>query len=424
MIVYTQNKTKLRGIAIVFLWCLSLYIVVLQAQSLTVKEPAHTKWNLWSQGTKLRGANIWQRKVVPELDHEFLGDGYIGPPYTQLDFDRLSATGANYVNLSVPGIYSEKPPYTLDVKALSNLDDLIDKAERADMFVVITFRTGPGRSDFTFYRDGAGNWFPKDLLIETVWQSKEAQAAWASMWRYTAERYKNRKHVAGYDLMCEPNAEDILFGIYDPAAYYPEYAGTIHDWNQFYPNLVKAIRETDSNTPILVSCSGWGHPSWLPYLKIVKDKYLVPSFHQYTPHAYTHQEPTANIPYPGKLDIDEDGKSDSFDKAWLENLFSNISKARNTFMLPLACNEYGVRRYIPGADTFIAEELELMEKLGINHAIWMWYPDWKEWKNNAEMNDFNFRMTAKANQSKEADNKLFSVLKRFWARNTVRPSTW
>jgi len=61
------------------------------------------KWSLWTQGTKLRGANTWQRIVVPELDGpEFLGSGYIGPPYTQADFDELGALGANYVNLSHP----------------------------------------------------------------------------------------------------------------------------------------------------------------------------------------------------------------------------------------------------------------------------------------------------------------------------------
>lgn len=61
------------------------------------------KWSLWANGTQLRGANTWQRIVVPEVDGpDFLGSGYIGPPYTQADFDALSALGVNYVNLSHP----------------------------------------------------------------------------------------------------------------------------------------------------------------------------------------------------------------------------------------------------------------------------------------------------------------------------------
>ena len=48
------------------------------------------KWDLWIGGPHLRGANIWQAIVIPELDgSEFKGPGPVGPPYAQEDFDRL-----------------------------------------------------------------------------------------------------------------------------------------------------------------------------------------------------------------------------------------------------------------------------------------------------------------------------------------------
>ena len=54
------------------------------------------KWALWVGGTQLRGANIYQRRTYPELDGpEFMGDGPVGPPYTQGDFDLMAAMGAN-----------------------------------------------------------------------------------------------------------------------------------------------------------------------------------------------------------------------------------------------------------------------------------------------------------------------------------------
>ena len=56
------------------------------------------KFSLWTNGAQLRGANIWQRIRIPDLDGDLLGDGYIGPPYAQSDFDRLAALGANYVS--------------------------------------------------------------------------------------------------------------------------------------------------------------------------------------------------------------------------------------------------------------------------------------------------------------------------------------
>jgi len=104
----------------------------------------------------------------------------------------------------------------LDEQVQANLDQMIEMVAQADLFVVITFRTGPGRSDFTFYRDGAGDWFDADLLIENVWTDQDAQDAWVEMWRYTAEHYRDNPVVVGYDLMCEPNSSGVAFEIYEP----------------------------------------------------------------------------------------------------------------------------------------------------------------------------------------------------------------
>ena len=168
---------------------------------------------------------------------------------------------------------------------------MIEMAAHADLFVVITFRTGRGRSDFTFYRDGAGDWFDKNLLIENVWTDQVAQDAWVEMWRYTAERYRNNPVVVGYDLMCEPNSSGVVFEIYKPSDFYAEYADTIYDWNRFYPRIVAGIREVDSETPILVGAMSWGAIRWLPYLKVVDDPRIVYTAHQYEPQSqYTHQQ--------------------------------------------------------------------------------------------------------------------------------------
>lgn len=68
------------------------------------------KYALWAGNTALRGANVYQRRVYPELDGtHFLGPGPLGPPYTQADFDRLAAWGANLVVISHPGLFTEEP---------------------------------------------------------------------------------------------------------------------------------------------------------------------------------------------------------------------------------------------------------------------------------------------------------------------------
>ena len=386
--------------------------------------PAQDKLSLWVNGTQLRGANIWQRIVVPELDgDEFLGNGYIGPPYTQADFDELSALGANYVNLSHPGLFTERPPYVLDEQVQENLDHMIEMAAMADLFVVITFRTGPGRSDFTFYRDGAGDWFDEDLLIESVWSDQDAQDAWVEMWRYTAERYRDNPVVVGFDLMCEPNPNDVVFQVWEPEEFYPEYSDTIHDWNRFYPRLVEGIREVDAQTPILVGAMNWSGVRWLSWLKPVDDPRVVYTVHQYEPQeSYTHQESPALNTYPGWFDLDWDDQPDAFDRDWLDDFLSPIDEFKARYGVPVSVNEFGVTRWVPNAADFMRDEMELFEQRGMNYAFWTWDPNWTPWTESE--NPMNYRFGPDPDNVTLVENELMEVILSFWRRNIVRPSNF
>jgi len=378
------------------------------------------KWSLWTQGTQLRGANIWSRIVVPELDgEEFLGNGHVGPPYTQQDFDGLAALGANYVNISHPGLFTETRPYVLDEEVQSHLDSLVQMAANAHLYVVISFRTGPGRSDFTFYRDGAGEWFDPYLLREWVWTEQDAQDAWVEMWRYTAERYGGSSNIVGYDLMCEPNSSGIFFEMYEPDEFLDQYGGTTYDWNQFYPRLVEAIRSVDTETPILIAAQGWSALHWLPALEPVNAEYIVYAFHQYEPQEmYTHQKPNGENTYPGEFDLDWDGEADVFDRAWLEDFLSIAYDFQQETNAPVAVNEFGVKRSVPNAAEFLRDEMQIFEDLGINYALWAWSPVWEPY---STVNDFNFLLGPDSSNVTPVPNDLQDVITEFWQRNTVRP---
>ncbi len=385
---------------------------------------AGDKWALWSGPTQLRGANTWQRVVVPELDGpEFLGDGYVGPPYTQADFDRLAALGANVVNISGPGLFTERPPYVLDEQVQANLDSLLAMIAQADMFAVITFRTGPGRSDFTFYSEGAGDWFDQELLIEWVWEEQEAQDGWMEMWRYAAERYRDNPIVVGYDLMCEPHSAGALLDIWEPDEFYPTYAGTLYDWNQLYPRITAGIRQVDPSTPILIGGNGWSAVRWLPYLEPTGDARTVYMVHQYEPQTeYTHQEPPAENTYPGEFDLDWDGEPDSFDRGWLDEYLSIIDRFQDEHDAPVAVNEFGVVRWVPGAAQFMDDQMALFEQRGMNHAFWVWDPYWEPW--TEEVNGFTFRFGPDPDNGSDVESALQDVILEYWARNTVRPSSF
>ena len=383
-------------------------------------ESIKDKWALWINGTQLRGANIYQRPVMPALDGDkFMGSGIYGPPYIQDDFDRLAALGANYVNIQLAGLYTIEPPYVVNEAAVANLDRLLIMITKADMFAVITFHSGPGRSVFSILRGGAGTSFDKDYLIENVWNDHDAQAAWADMWAYTAERYKDNPVVVGYDLMCEPNSNSIV-NTWSPEDFQSDYGGSGYDWNVWMPNIVSAIRKVDSQTPILISPNGYGGIQWLPYIKVVDAPRIVYAFHQYSPQQYTHQKVSDRLVYPGLLDTDKDGSTDVFDRTWLKDLLKIGYDFAVSNKVPVVVNEYGVMRWAPGIDVFIADETEMFEQYGWNYAIWMWYPSWEPFVKVEKT--FNFRLGPVVESTTDTPNPIFSNIVGFWEHNTIRPS--
>ncbi|TET49410.1 MAG: hypothetical protein E3J64_09725, partial [Anaerolineales bacterium] len=382
------------------------------------------KWALWSGGTtQLRGANIYQRRVYPELDGlDFLGPGPMGPPYAQEDFDLLASLGANYVNVSHPGLFGENPPYALDQDVAANLDMLLSMISQADMFAVISFRTGPGRSEFTFLLEDLGDWFDESYLNDEVWQSDAAQRAWVEMWRYAAERYRDDPIVVGYDLMVEPNANEVWFDLWDPAEYDALYSGTLYDWDQLHARITAAIREVDSGTPILVGGMGYSAVEWLPYVEPSGDPRTIYTVHQYAPHVYTHQLPPLDRTYPGRFDTDWDSREEDFDRQWLDDVLSTVDEFVATHDVPIAVNEFGVVRWQPGAAEFLDDQMELFEQRGLNHALWVWDPAHEPWAE--EVDAFNFRFGTDPDVHSNVDsNPLLDVITSYWALNTTRPST-
>jgi hypothetical protein len=380
-------------------------------------EAASDKWSLWSSGAKLRGANLYQRRVYPDLDADSMGPGPLGPPVTQEDFDRLSAMGANYVNLSHPGLFTEKPPYALDLAVRENLDTLIAMAGNANLYVVISFRTGPGRSEFTFFH--GQDWFPPSYYNDQVWKEPAAQDAWAAMWKAAAEHYKGNPLVAAYDLMVEPNANAVWLDLWDAAEFYANYSGTLYDWNPMHAKISAAIREVDADTPILTGGMSFSSLLWLPYVIPTGDAKTVYTFHMYEPHVYTHQDPPLTFAYPGTFDADWDGELDVVDEDWLDAFLSTADAFAAQHGAVVACNEFGVKRWEPGADAYFADVASLLEARGFNRALWAWAPDYPP-----RATDDEFDITHgpdPGNHATVATSDLIEAVRADWALNVDRP---
>ncbi len=386
-----------------------------------------SKWSLWSDETQLRGINIWQKKIDRELDENFIGEGTFGPQFTADDFKKIRSMGVNYVNISHPGIYTVDYPYIPDTDALKNLKNLITMIGEADMFAVISFRTGPGRSEYTFYygediqSDPENGWFDEKYYNEEVWKSAEAQNGWRMMWNLAAREFLNNPYVVGYDLMVEPNSAEVILGISEPSEFYPKYSGTLLDWNFMFPGIINSIRAIDSDIPILAGASFYSNLDWLPFLTTVSDPKTLYSFHQYSPFEYTHQGRKSKISYPGKLDINGDSIPDEFNKTWLSSFLNTAKEFMQNKNVRTAANEYGCVRWAGNGKDFLKDQMEIFESLGINYAIWEWSSYYEPFR--SEVDNFNYLMgTDQDNRSDIENNELIGVLKTFWSKNIRRPS--
>ncbi len=388
-------------------WSLIIFFLSLSSAIAANKSPSNPKWTLWNGATVLRGVNIWQKILTPD-DAEELGKGKLGPPYSASSFARLKALGANYVNISHPGIFSEKPPYRLVPESLRNLDNLVKSIRASGCYVVIGFRTGPGRDENGFDPSR------KSHSLNTVWKDSAAQEAWSKMWRFTAKHFKKNAAVIGYALMVEPNSDDLFFPGESPEIFQKKHQGSTYDWNVFSNKLLAAVRLEDKKTPVLIGSMGYSSIEWLPNIRLTQDPYVVYDVHQYAPYEYTNQLAGALITYPSE----KTEQSPGFNKIWLQKQIFEITNFKNKTGKPVTVNEFGVTRWAPNGVSFLQDEIDLFEEAGLNYAYWLWESDWPKIK----YDEFNFRYgTSATSHSDVPNNPLTNLLKSYWARNHKRP---
>jgi hypothetical protein len=118
------------------------------------------------------------------------------------------------------------------------LGQQLDDARAAGLFVVLALRSGPGRSDFIYHRDSAGDWFSEDLIVDSIWRERDAQAAWGAMCADAARLIVGRSEIAGLNIMVEPepnvgglNRDGGRLGAWEPDQYLAA-VSDVSDWKR------------------------------------------------------------------------------------------------------------------------------------------------------------------------------------------------
>ncbi len=365
--------------------------------------PEEDKWDLWDNGVRLRGADLHPCQLYDE-------NGCV-TPITRQDIADLRNLGANLINASYPGVYSVDAPYEVDDQALAYLDDLVEWAEEVGIYVVIHFRSGPGRNEEAIHLAPGERY--------EVWTDQAAHDAWGEMWRFVAQRYRESPVVIGYDLMVEPHPNTLVDPDFDlsPSETQAQMEGTLMDWNALAADITAAIREVDSDTPIIINSLNWGSAEWFEVLEPTGDDRTVYSLHAYDPDVYVDQEPGAEgITYP---DVVEDyGETITFNRAWLEENFQPPLEFAERYDVPIYIGEFGVMRWAPDAAAFLEDELDLFEEYGWNYAVYVWRGD------EVYFDGFNLELGPDPdNHSQVLDNPLLNIFRQAWAQNTHFPGS-
>jgi endoglucanase len=301
---------------------------------------------LWREG-ELRGANVYFPPDGPASSAEKIAEG----------LKALRSWGANLVVVPLQRVYGAEPPYEFNPTALGWTDMYVAAAEKAGLFVCITCRTGPGRADFNRSYE--------------IYQDAAAQEAYVRMWRRIAEHYGHRKSIVGYSLMCEPHPDDLYTKKGMSVAEAAEaMKGTPADWNALARECTNAIREADDSTPIVVGATVWSYPQAFEFLEPTGDSRTVYAVHYYGPHSYSHQEPGADVHYPGEVP-GYGGTTEALNREAIRRAFEPVVRFQEDHTVPVLAGEFGVMRWAPDSLEYLRDQLDLFEERGWSWAYWV-----------------------------------------------------
>jgi glycosyltransferase involved in cell wall biosynthesis len=202
-----------------------------------------------------------------------------------------------------------------------------------------------------------------------IWCSPEYGDRFAALWGMLARTLRHFENVVGYDLLNEPfTPDDVAQGYFDemPSTY-------VDTLNDLYRKVIAAIREWDSQTPIILESTYWASPRTLKFLDTYDDSSIVYSFHMYAPPAYTMRGMNrSRFAYPGPVrnwPDSTEGESIYWDKGTIRDFLGEVKKWQIEHGIrdrSIFVGECGVSREAAGAERYLFDALEIFREFKWN----------------------------------------------------------
>lgn len=260
---------------------------------------------------------------------------------------------------------------------LATLIQVLDWAARYQIKVVITPLGLPG-----------GRWAQKnaDKQDLRLWNDKTYWAQAARFWRELAVELRDHEAVCAYNILNEPTPE-MGTGMAEHGSptrfkeWYAAHRGTSHDLPAFYAEMIAAVRQVDSGTPIMLDAGWYAQPHAFTYWPKLEDSHLLFSFHMYEPYDFTSANNfrnERNLTYPGKVPFA--GAEPEWNRHQIEAYWQPFFLWAKNNSIPasqLVCGEFGCYRRNQGCDQYLADVLSILNQNGIHWAFYSFRED--EW---------------------------------------------
>jgi len=258
---------------------------------------------------------------------------------------------------------------------LATLVQVLDWGAKHGIKVVVTPLGLPGS------RWAQNNNNQPDLRL---WRDKAYWTQAAQFWRELAENLRHHQAVYAYNLINEPTPE-MGTGIEEhgsPTRFQEWYAarkGTSHDLPALYGEIIAAIRQVDSQTPIMLDSGWYAQPAAFTHWPRIDDSRVLYSFHLYEPYDFTSADnfrKERKLSYPGRIPFagqDLEWNREQIE-AYLLPLFQ-WAENRNIPRSRLVCGEFGCYRRNQGCDQYLADVISVLNQRGVHWAFYSFRED-------------------------------------------------
>ena len=268
---------------------------------------------------------------------------------------------------------------------LKYLIQVLDDANRAGIKIVLTMLSLPGSRWLQHnYVNG------KYTQQYDLWRNFQYHNQAASFWRELAKALKNHPAIVGYNIINEPCPERAYSTNFrdwytmDYNKWYKGIKGTPADLNLFYKTVIKAIREVDKETPIVLDAGFYANPYALQILDptVIQDNKIIYSIHNYEPSRFLSKDNTEQYRYPGNFptgELDSPHDKDAqlpyapieyWDKEKIRLYFQVVKEWMKKYHIPanrIYVGEFGGNRQAPGLIDYFNDLITFM-----NENKWHW----------------------------------------------------